>query len=65
MKGWKYDTYRTRIKSDQCIGGVGGRNSCTKWREGVLALILITSQYCLGGSVKMLCKCGELVAKVC
>ena len=35
MKGWKYDTFRTRLlKSDQCNGGVGKRNNCTKEEGG-------------------------------
>ena len=35
MKGWKYDTFGTRVKSDQCnVMERGRRNSCTKVEGG-------------------------------
>ena len=40
-----------------------------KWMERARGVsvnrILITSDYCLGGVVKMLCKCVELIVRVC
>ena len=68
MKGWKYDIFRTRVKSDQCNNGGGGGIVVQKWREEGVSVntfyFTILFRNCCESGVNLLWDCIESVQKM-